>query len=117
MQWAQSLKARKFTLKELTDDVENWKRMNGPFKDPKTEERSRYPPTINELVFAYKMDLKAHVQRKSSVVPSVRGRGDHYSPDEVKKSDRVPEGSSMAPTHIEKQWCERCATRSKLPAL
>ncbi|OBT85499.1 hypothetical protein VE02_07339 [Pseudogymnoascus sp. 03VT05] len=90
MQWAQSLKARNFSLKELVLEVEHWKRTHGPFHDPKTEVNPRYPPTIEELETAYKMDLRPHSARNSPSAPPLR-KGDRHLPEEPGRGHRGPE--------------------------
>jgi hypothetical protein len=90
MQWAQSLKARNYSLKELVLEVEHWKRTHGPFHDPETEVNPRYPPTIEELETAYKMDLRPHSARNTLSVPPMR-KGDRHLPEEPRRSHRGPE--------------------------
>lgn len=114
MQWAQSLKARKFSLAYVVDEVQRWKRENGPFEDPKTEENARFPPVAAELRYAYEMDLKAHGARRPALMPSdaLRRARDHYEPEQKKNDDRT-ESSTYSRSRGEKQWCERCGCRSK----
>lgn len=90
MQWAQSLKARNYSLKELVIEVEHWKRTHGPFHDPETEVNPRYPPTIEELETAYKMDLRPHSARNPPSVPPMRKGGRHL-PEESRRSHGGPE--------------------------
>jgi len=114
MQWAQSLKARKFSLAYVIDEVQEWKRENGPFEDPRTEENPRFPPVAAELRYAYEMDLKAHSTRRPSLMPSdaVRRKTDHYEPEQKKYDDRT-ESSTKSLSRGEKRWCERCGCSSK----
>ncbi|KFY21675.1 hypothetical protein V493_07208 [Pseudogymnoascus sp. VKM F-4281 (FW-2241)] len=81
MQWAQSLKARDIRLKDLVLEVEHWKRSHGPFLDPKTEVNPRYPPTIDELEVAYKMDLRPHSARNPPAAHSSK-KENRYLPEE-----------------------------------
>ncbi|KFY22109.1 hypothetical protein V491_02882 [Pseudogymnoascus sp. VKM F-3775] len=85
-QWAQSLKARDFSLKDLVLEVEHWKRSNGPFHDPNTELNPRYPPTIDELETAYNMDLRPHSVINSSSAPPTKG--DRHSYEEPRREHR-----------------------------
>ncbi|KFZ02533.1 hypothetical protein V500_00126 [Pseudogymnoascus sp. VKM F-4518 (FW-2643)] len=97
MQWAQSLKARDFKLKDLVLEVEHWKRSHGPFSDPKTEVNPRYPPTIEELETAYKMDLRPHSARNPPAVHPIK-KENRYLSEEPKRGYRGPEFNKQEAT-------------------
>lgn len=60
MHWAQSLASRHFTQEEVIDEVNRWKRDNGPF----SSNPYRYPPNEGEIRKAFQENPKTYEERK-----------------------------------------------------